>query len=72
MELSYDVRLGVIFNVEKSIAWDNLEDKVLNVGLNIHVCVCRVTGSITCGRGWESAFANTFVLDDNREFGEQV
>ena len=27
MKLSYDIRLGVIFSVEKSIAWNNLEEQ---------------------------------------------
>lgn len=58
MDLSYDVRLGVIFRVEESIAWDNLEEKVLKFALNIHVDVGRLTGSITCGRGWERRFCS--------------
>lgn len=61
MELSCDVRLGIIFNVEeKSIVWDNLEEKVLKIGLNIHLRVGTLTGSITCGTEWVKCLCRCF------------
>lgn len=37
----------------ESIALHNPEEKVLKIGLNTHVHVGGITGSITCGRGWD-------------------
>lgn len=55
----------------QSVAWDNLEEKVLKIGLNIQIHVGRLTGSIACGRGRKRACADAPVLDENRGLGKQ-
>lgn len=70
VELLCGVRSGVSAE-ETSVAWDNLEETVLKIGLNIDIHVGRLTGSITCGRGREGACADAPVLDKNRGLGEQ-
>lgn len=60
---SYDRRLGAICSVAGSIALCNPEEKVLKTGLNTHVRVRGITGSITCGTGWDVPL-QTLVRED--------
>lgn len=68
---SYDGRLGAIHSVSGSIALHSPEEKVLKIGLNSHVCVSGISGSITCGRGWDVPLQTLLRGDVMSRFNDQ-
>lgn len=68
---SYDGRSGAVCSVPGSIALHNPGKKVLKIGLNSHVCVTGITGSIMCGRGWDVPLQTLVRGDVVNRFNDQ-